>query len=242
MAKRNLIIIILLIIIIMAAAFAGFSGYKFFKQWQATKRLESGIQGPYPKDAKIVENAIQQKDASLCEQVKEISKDDCLFDLASVYNESQYCQPIQDASLLQKCNDLVSYRFAIDANDIDACLKVQTIGFQGQCLSEIFRKQNDLAFCQNLSAENKTLCADIINANLALAQKDIKICEQIKDNYLKNNCLSAVSNLPKDSDNDGVTDMQERSYGTNPFKADSDADGRSDLKEIEAGTNPVKKD
>lgn len=43
-----------------------------------------------------------------------------------------------------------------------------------------------------------------------------------------------------DDDNDGLSDAEEKKYGTNPTVADSDRDGVSDKKEISAGTNPLK--
>ena len=46
----------------------------------------------------------------------------------------------------------------------------------------------------------------------------------------------------RDSDQDGLTDAQELSLGTNPLSADSDGDGSSDLVEVEEGTNPLEKD
>lgn len=43
-----------------------------------------------------------------------------------------------------------------------------------------------------------------------------------------------------DSDQDGLTDQEEKSIGTDPFKADTDGDGYSDGKEVESGYNPLK--
>ncbi len=45
-----------------------------------------------------------------------------------------------------------------------------------------------------------------------------------------------------DPDNDGLTNLQEQSLGTDPTKADSDGDGLNDGAEITAGTNPLKAD
>jgi hypothetical protein len=42
---------------------------------------------------------------------------------------------------------------------------------------------------------------------------------------------------PTDSDNDGLTDAQEATLGTNPFNPDSDGDGRADG--VEVGANPA---
>lgn len=48
-------------------------------------------------------------------------------------------------------------------------------------------------------------------------------------------------NIFQDSDSDGLTNEEERLYGTDPFNKDSDADGYSDGVEIKGGYNPLKK-
>jgi hypothetical protein len=45
-----------------------------------------------------------------------------------------------------------------------------------------------------------------------------------------------------DSDQDGLTDLEELSPGTNPLLADSDGDGLSDLEEFNLGTSPLSTD
>lgn len=45
--------------------------------------------------------------------------------------------------------------------------------------------------------------------------------------------------LIKDSDNDGLIDVREEFYGTNPYHPDSDGDGYSDGFEILNGYNPM---
>jgi hypothetical protein len=49
------------------------------------------------------------------------------------------------------------------------------------------------------------------------------------------------SSAPIDSDNDGLSDDDEISRGTDPNKADSDGDGISDGQEVTDGTNPLDK-
>ena len=45
-----------------------------------------------------------------------------------------------------------------------------------------------------------------------------------------------------DTDDDGLTDIEEAELGTNPELADSDSDGISDGEELELGTNPLASD
>lgn len=48
-----------------------------------------------------------------------------------------------------------------------------------------------------------------------------------------------VNAVDPDDDNDGITDMEERDYGTDPLNPDSDNDGVSDGQEIIDGSDPV---
>lgn len=43
-----------------------------------------------------------------------------------------------------------------------------------------------------------------------------------------------------DSDQDGLTDQEEKALGTNPDNSDTDSDGYSDGKEVQSGYNPLK--
>lgn len=69
---------------------------------------------------------------------------------------------------------------------------------------------------------------------------------QAREAYLKNN--PGVTLLPsqydtmgiRDTDNDGLSDLQEKELGTDPFKRDTDGDGVTDGDEVLAfGTNPL---
>lgn len=42
-----------------------------------------------------------------------------------------------------------------------------------------------------------------------------------------------------DSDQDGLTDVQELALGTNPQSVDTDGDGQADLEELQSGHSPL---
>lgn len=53
---------------------------------------------------------------------------------------------------------------------------------------------------------------------------------------------NGVSDASADLDKDGLTNIEEQSYGTDPLVPDTDEDGLSDKEEVTAGTNPLAKD
>jgi hypothetical protein len=53
------------------------------------------------------------------------------------------------------------------------------------------------------------------------------------------NHLGSLAALPSsDTDGDGLSEIEEFRFGTDPNQTDSDGDGASDLVEVQAGTNP----
>ena len=54
------------------------------------------------------------------------------------------------------------------------------------------------------------------------------------------NTLGTTNNIFLDSDQDGLTDAEERTYGTDPRNRDTDNDSYSDGAEIKAGYDPLK--
>ncbi len=52
---------------------------------------------------------------------------------------------------------------------------------------------------------------------------------------------SSDKNIFQDSDQDGLTNEEEKTYETDPYKSDTDGDGYSDGVEVSSGYNPLKK-
>ena len=94
---------------------------------------------------------------------------------------------------------------------------------------------------------------DLVTATNELTQADGSMTQSTTQNVSSTsiatstpNVLSkggAPSSVPdpalKDSDGDGLTDVQEAQLGTNPLRRDTDGDGIPDDVEVAQGTNPL---
>jgi len=56
---------------------------------------------------------------------------------------------------------------------------------------------------------------------------------------VENNLDPLTDDADEDSDNDGLTNLEEYNYGTDPNNSDTDADGYSDYEEIQNGSDPL---
>ncbi len=94
------------------------------------------------------------------------------------------------------------------------------------------KKSNELG--KPSSTETKISIEQSNKSNKDKNKKEIKVIkEQQKDNTLKDIIV-------KDSDQDGISDKEEKVYGTNPFSVDTDNDGLFDREEIFVyKTNPT---
>jgi hypothetical protein len=64
------------------------------------------------------------------------------------------------------------------------------------------------------------------------AEENLNINEDLNTNEALNENINVAPPIPMDSDNDGLSDTDEATLGTNPNLADTDADGLNDRDEI----------
>ncbi|HEB01407.1 MAG TPA: hypothetical protein ENI16_00215, partial [Candidatus Portnoybacteria bacterium] len=72
-----------------------------------------------------------------------------------------------------------------------------------------------------------------------LISKSKKPLSQVAS-LISNKASQTVSLFSKDKDNDGLSDREERKYGTDPDNPDTDGDGYLDGEEIASGYDPLK--
>jgi hypothetical protein len=254
MHTKKIIFIILGITIIIASFFL----LNFIKQRnieinriEEQKRIEAELNSNvenaekhYGNDYKRMKAAVKENNIFHCNKLADYSFDECVFDIASINSDYSLCSEIKEEKIKTKCMDLQSYQESIDSFNISLCLTVKTDSLRNQCENEIFKQNSELKYCEKIKdSDLNKKCLDYANNSLALDNKSIEHCEKIFAEKIKNECKSLFNIQLQDSDNDGLQDTLELSFGTNAFKADTDGDGLNDLEEMSKFfTDPNKAD
>lgn len=185
------------------------------------------------------ETATGNKDLELCKTINDANlNSSCVVNIISQnqYNE-QDCESLEDDNQKNLCLGKVLYEEAIEENDISICQKIPSENNE-ECLHSIINKHNDLDYCDSLPEELNAICTQIIARKLAYEKKDKSICDEISDGNIQNECKEYVDGA-LDPDNDGLTNLQEKIYKTDPNIPDSDNDGYNDGDEVKNGFNPL---
>lgn len=234
--EKKIIIFFVIIILIIAGFFIVYFKSKIFKlagpnnadinNGQSTAPIEGDEFTIYPP-------SVPAGNTEECEKEKDAGKKNlCYFSLAIYDNKIEFCDKIlNDENLFAECKDSLKYNEIILSGDVYRCKELAE-SKQDACQNEFFRSWKDINSCTGLDGELKTNCNDIINHKKAYQEGDEKICDSIGNEVLKSDCLGAVSKKEKDADNDGIDNSDEKSYGTDLFKADTDDDGLNDYDEI----------
>ncbi|MDD5291298.1 MAG: thrombospondin type 3 repeat-containing protein [Patescibacteria group bacterium] len=177
-------------------------------------------------------------------------KENCVSAVAFLTERHDFCshgfEEIGDEQKKIECVNEILNKTA--EAEIDECLSVKIVDLKIDCFSGIFGAYEKPEDCSGLKVEEtKKMCEDNVYYRMSIWQGDKKLCDNIKEEYLKNYCngdlvnkkTDSDSNSDIDSDNDGLTDKDEAVYGTDPKKADTDGDGYSDGDEVKNGYNPL---
>lgn len=213
--------------------------YNSINKTQLEKNLEKQVYNDYQK----LLAATYQKNVDGCQAfVKLKSVNECINSVAVQSHRKDYCEKITaNDTLKNECLDAIDYIIISWGDDPNKCSTLSSLFAQDNCFKEYFVKLNNLNQCDAVNDNTRKLqCSDLVNERQALVFNKPEACNLITDELLKNNCQKNIIVPPLDTDQDGLPDDIELSFGTNPLKADTDSDGISDYNEINKyHTNPL---
>ncbi len=93
---------------------------------------------------------------------------------------------------------------------------------------------------QCVKNQNEYILMKVKNVKVVIIVLAILITSSFVFLVLAKEKSTTDNNIVLDSDQDGLTNVEEKLYGTNPYNADTDGDGYSDGTEIKSGYNPLK--
>jgi hypothetical protein len=147
----------------------------------------------YPKEVKTIQDARTKKDISRCQDLKEISPDICILEVAEGNYEYSLCKNIKDNTILSRCLDSEKNNNALRRDDPQLCLGISNSEMVKICLQEIFSQKNDIKICLDFVDTNKQLCEDLINKNIAYQTGNKEKCKLIIDKIIRDDCLNVVN-------------------------------------------------
>jgi len=187
-------------------------------------------------DDVYVTEALNNLNTDFCGQVvNEITKQNCVTEIAVRKNDEKVCEVHTNAEAKNFCLSLILSGKAREKDDMDLCLKVPQESYRDSCFYAIVNKKASRDYCATLG-DLKNKCLDIVISGEAFAKADLNLCEQISDEASRDACIGELGGV--DSDDDGLTNVQEKQYGTDPLNPDTDGDGYKDGEEVKAGYNP----
>lgn len=219
---------------------------------RARSALEQAIEACAGDTNCVVENtrryAILSQAAELCREIEDSTKRDaCIDDVAFRQREPAICDQITDEGRAGLCRDMIVVTATLEVGDLAGCGKVKASNLLENCLRRLLANSTDQSRCQGLSDQTGEMCGALVIMNQAAEKNDPSLCDQIADIGWRSVCagggeeegIEPLEFVPLDSDEDGLSDQDERHYGTNRLDPDTDGDGFPDGTEVRGGYNPL---
>jgi hypothetical protein len=130
--------------------------------------------------------------ASICDSMSGVSRDDCFSQLASKTNDSSLCMRINASFTRDNCIS----RVAILKNNPGMCDAVSVSASRNMCKNQIFERlavtNRDVSYCRLLIAENGSNedMTDRCIFSMAKSLNDSTYCNQITNIFAKELCLT----------------------------------------------------
>lgn len=139
-----------------------------------------------PEKTSLIYNCYTQvaaglKDLSVCDDIKAIFfQTGCYREVAKSKEDMSICSLIADIEQRDICYESYAHQF----KDIVACEQVVTTEYKQDCYKMIGNLTGNAELCEQ-GGDNTDICFK----NSALIQDDPKICQKVKDLYLRDLCL-----------------------------------------------------
>ncbi|PJE76708.1 hypothetical protein COV05_02995 [Candidatus Uhrbacteria bacterium CG10_big_fil_rev_8_21_14_0_10_48_16] len=185
--------------------------------------------------------------SEVCDTIESTQgKDNCYWAIARSAEDVLYCQGIEEPAWQLDCVDGVYQDIALRTRDVTSCSLITNSLKRSRCEKTLSVPLTyETCVAQGSSAE----CEDLRLQDLADDSLDRIYCDQMSDELNRDTCLEFVltsiseqdtepSVQDEDSDGDGLTDLEESEYGTDPLNPDTDGDGYSDGDEVASGYDP----
>ncbi len=173
------------------------------------------------RQGEITDLATKYQSVETCELLEtDEARDNCYWAVAREVSDASYCAAISVEEDAQRCSDGIEARTAVREDPLS------------------------VVNCDERAPE---LCDDLKLSAQAEATLDELLCREIVSDDIRENCKETVSDQltlvqgqeEADDDEDGLTTVQEATYGTDPDNSDTDGDGYLDGAEVSAGYNPL---
>lgn len=113
---------------------------------------------------------------------------DCVSAVAFITERYYICGDIEETQTRIKCADSILSKIALP--EVKKCVAVNNNDFKTECLVNIFRSYQRPEDCLSLKAEEaRKICEGVVYYQKALMQGNKKLCDKIKDEYLKSYCV-----------------------------------------------------
>ncbi|NTU98480.1 hypothetical protein HGA64_00520 [Candidatus Falkowbacteria bacterium] len=232
--QKNKTILIIAVFFALATISGGLYWWRFKVKQRilADKQQQEMVAKEVSVGYAIISRAVSAKDPAICAELKDQPvMDSCYASVSQLLSDKTICIKIVELAARVRCIDFLTFRDKLKSLTKADCDSFNSNEIKTTCYNQLFSSYDKLTQCDEFLESQKSQCVDMVNSRLAIANRDDD-CEAVVNESMKSSCKIAVSNTPKDSDKDGLSDTLEISYGTDSFKADTDGDGLKDGEEI----------
>lgn len=195
----------------------------------------------------LIQQTQEDGQGEMCELLETVEeRDNCFWMVARETQEVEWCAEISVREDQQSCSDSVWMNAALKAQDVTLCEQILDASQRQGCVRQL---ELPLSI-ENCSDRGEEACRYVELLNAALEDPNGDHCREFEDETLREACVERVrdqedeeslaeqTDPSSDTDNDGLTDAQEFTYGTDPENPDTDGDGYLDADEVASGYDP----